>query len=224
MNPLENTIIGILCGAFEVSLLQPTLYWKNAFQQDLPFTLKPSVLYRGYIPSVVNNSAMIGSQFALAGMLKSKYSSFFKKNPENDHLDSLLFGTFVAGYISGFWCGPIELAMIQQQRFGMTLKDCIKKILGEFGLIKGVFRGTFNTSAREGTIHNFLYLNLKALYCMGYLGIVPSLSPIYREKYNLNPMTALFAASLTASAFAISLSHPFDTMKTILQGDLGIIY
>jgi hypothetical protein len=28
-------------------VLQPTIYWKNAAQQGLPFTLKPSLLYRG---------------------------------------------------------------------------------------------------------------------------------------------------------------------------------
>lgn len=151
MNPLENTLIGILCGGFEVSLLQPTLYWKNAFQQDLPFTFKPSVLYRGYLPSLVNNAAMIGSQFAIAGIMKAQYSKMMGKDPNKEHFDSLIFGTLAGGYISGFWCGPIELAMIQQQRFGMSLKSCLKKIVGDYGLIKGVFRGTFNTSVREGT-------------------------------------------------------------------------
>ena len=28
-------------------VLQPTIYWKNAAQQGLPFTLKPSLFYRG---------------------------------------------------------------------------------------------------------------------------------------------------------------------------------
>ena len=37
----------------------------------------------------------------------------------------------------------------------------------------------------------------------------------------MNPMTALFSASMIASSFAITTSHPFDTMKTVLQGDIG---
>ena len=130
--------------------MQPTLYWKNAYQQGLPFTLNPMITYRGYIPSVVNNSAMIGSQFAIAGIVKNKYLSLMGKKNKPGSLDALFFSTFTAGYISGFWCGPIELAMIQQQRFGMSLGNCLKKIIGEFGIRHGIFRGTFNTSMREG--------------------------------------------------------------------------
>ena len=93
---------------------------------------------------------MIGSQFALAGIFTQKFLKLFNKQHKPDSLDALFLGTLCGGYVSGFWCGPIELAMIQQQRFGMSLGNCIKKIVGEFGIFKGVFRGTFNTSMREG--------------------------------------------------------------------------
>jgi hypothetical protein len=145
----------MICGSLEVTIMQSTVYWKNAFQQNLPFTLNPRTLYRGYIPSVTNTAAMIGSQFGLASMFKRKYLEVFGKTNKPDSLDALFFGTLCGGYISGFWCGPIELAMIQQQRFGMTLSQCLRKIVGEYGIQKGVFRGTFNTSMREGT---FLFL------------------------------------------------------------------
>ena len=56
---------------------------------------------------------------------------------------------------------------------------------------------------------------------MGYLGLVPTLTPMIKEKFNMNHFSAMFLASLAASSFAITLSHPFDTMKTNLQGDLG---
>ena len=141
--------------------MQPTLYWKNAFQQGLPFTFNPKVLYRGYIPSVVNNSAMIGSQFAIAGILQEKYLAFTGRKRNAGGLDSLFFSTFAAGYISGFWCGPIELAMIQQQRFGMSLGNCLKKIIGEFGISQGIFKGTFNTSMREG--NGFFFVIVSSL-------------------------------------------------------------
>lgn len=95
---------------------------------------------------------MIGSQFALAGILQKMYSRFFGREPTDTSVDSLLFGTFMGGYLSGFWCGPMELAMIQQQRFGMSLANCLKKIVRDYGLRFGVFRGTFNTSMREGIL------------------------------------------------------------------------
>lgn len=118
--------------------------------------MKPSMLYRGYIPSVVNNSLMIGGQFAVAGESIKALKSSMGVAPQEESIAALFMGTFFGGYISGFWCGPIELAMIQQQRFGMGLGECVKKIIGEFGLVKGLFRGTFNTSAREGKSLNIL--------------------------------------------------------------------
>jgi hypothetical protein len=54
--------------------------------------------------------------------------------------------------MSGFLSGPLELAMIQQQRFGMSLSNCLRKIVYDFGIRRGVFRGTFNTSMREGIL------------------------------------------------------------------------
>jgi len=41
MSPLESTGLGIAAGVIEVAIDQPQLYWKNAKQQGLPFTLNP---------------------------------------------------------------------------------------------------------------------------------------------------------------------------------------
>lgn len=57
---------------------------------------------------------------------------------------------------------------------------------------------------------------------MGYLGMVPSMAPFFADKFGLGQFPSMFVASLAASSVAITLSHPFDTMKTILQGDIGI--
>ena len=130
--------------------MQPTIYWKNCFQQKLPVSLNPRVMYRGLIPSIANNSALIGSQFGLAEIFRRQYSQHIENKPQSDSVPSLLYGTFVGGYMSGFFSGPLELAMIQQQRFGMSLVDCMKKIVYDFGIRRGVFRGTFNCSMREG--------------------------------------------------------------------------
>lgn len=154
----------MICGGLEVTIMQSTVYWKNAFQQNLPFTLNPRTLYRGYIPSVTNTAAMIGSQFGLASFFQRKFLKMFGKEKQPDSVEALFLGTLCGGYISGFWCGPIELAMIQQQRFGMPLGACLKKIVGEYGIRRGVFRGTFNTSMREGTGRFFYSERVNAKY------------------------------------------------------------
>ena len=64
---------------------------------------------------------------------------------------------------------------------------------------------------------------MTGLYTMGYLGLVPILTPLICSWYNLDHYQGMFAASITASLFAITLSNPFDTIKTNLQGDLGIL-
>ena len=56
---------------------------------------------------------------------------------------------------------------------------------------------------------------------MGYLGMVPSLTPLVAQRLELNQFQAMFVASISASLVAITLSQSFDTMKTNLQGDLG---
>ena len=56
LSDTQNLIFGAVCGTTDVTLLQPTNYWKNAQQQKLPFTLSPSVLYRGYSANVTNNA------------------------------------------------------------------------------------------------------------------------------------------------------------------------
>ena len=43
-----------------------------------------------------------------------------------------------------------------------------------------------------------------------------------RERFKLNNPTAMLLASFAASTVAIIFSHPFDTIKTNLQGDIGI--
>lgn len=130
--------------------MQPTVYWKNAIQQRLPFTFNPSVLYRGYAFSLANTASMIGSQFALADIFKKGYMRLLGKQSNSESVLPLFLGTFTGGFISGLWVGPIELAMIQQQRFGMGFGDCLRKIIRDFGFTRGIMRGAYFACEREG--------------------------------------------------------------------------
>ena len=70
LTDVENCAIGVTCGVADVLLLQPTNYWKNAAQQALPFTLNPSILYRGVVVNAVNNGTCVMSQFFLKGPIE----------------------------------------------------------------------------------------------------------------------------------------------------------
>lgn len=64
---------------------------------------------------------------------------------------------------------------------------------------------------------------MTAIFCFSYLGLIPTFTPIVQEKLGINRTLAMFYSSFLASSIAIVLSHPSDTIKTNLQGDLGIL-
>ena len=98
----QNAIVGIICGTIEVCIDQPLIYWKNAHQQHLPFTLNPKYLYRGLLASIANYAALTGIQFFSTGLIKK--SIIRNKNRELKNYEILL-SAFAGGAISGVVCG-----------------------------------------------------------------------------------------------------------------------
>mmetsp|Transcript_488 Transcript_488/g.1232 ORF Transcript_488/g.1232 Transcript_488/m.1232 type:complete len:361 (-) Transcript_488:643-1725(-) len=66
----ENVAIGSVAAVIEGVCLQPTLYWKNAAAQGLPFTADPRLLYRGLGASIANEVAQLSAQVLITGMAK----------------------------------------------------------------------------------------------------------------------------------------------------------
>ena len=60
--PDQNAAVGVVSGCIEVCCTQPLLYWKNAAQQKMPFTLNPALLYRGLGASITNMAVLTGMQ------------------------------------------------------------------------------------------------------------------------------------------------------------------
>ena len=143
LSDVENIGFGLLCGFTDVALFQPMNYWKNAVQQSLPFTLNPSLLYRGVAANLANNSFCVGAQFWLNGVWRKMITGGVNRDLSN--IEKVGGGVF-AGAASSVVAGPIELVMIQQQRKGGTLLDTTLKML-QGGHI---FRGTIAMAAREG--------------------------------------------------------------------------
>jgi hypothetical protein len=70
LTDLQNVGVGTFAALIEGVLLQPTLYWKNARAQGLPFTVNPKIIYRGTAASILNEMQMMGVQFALTGFFQ----------------------------------------------------------------------------------------------------------------------------------------------------------
>ena len=156
----ENTMIGLATGAIDVSTTQWVLYCKNASQQGLPLTMNPRILYRGYTMSLTNMCVLSGLQFPLTAIA----TGIFTGGKQRKRSDSEEIGSaFIGGVLSGFICAPMELVMIQQQRYGTSLFSTPGKIIGDAGIGALFGRGLMMSCGREG------------VFTAGMLGLGPTL-------------------------------------------------
>lgn len=138
-------------------------------------------------------------QFIVCG----KVQQFLLNGEKRDPSETELFVSgLVAGASSGLLCGPAELIMIQQQLKGGSILARARDI----GVV-GMFRGMGCAATREG------------MWSVGYLSLPPvirgRLTPYVESEEQRRVIAALGGAFVSCIA-----SHPFDTVKTCLQGDI----
>ena len=188
----------------DCTLLQATNYWKNAQQQGLPFTLDPSVLYRGYMVNTMQNGFCVMSQFFLAGSINKLLTGGTDRPLSSGEKIASGVG---AGMISSVVAGPMELVMIQQQVKGTGLFETAGKLLSEGPAT--IWRGTTGMMLREG------------IYCGAFLGIIPVVrEEVQKANPGMSADQARLMATFMAGPVCSMASHPPDTMKTCLQGDI----
>jgi len=200
----QNCVLGMAAGCIEVMINQPQLYFKNARQQNIPLTLQPRVLYRGLTISALNMGGLTGVQFWLSG----SFQKMFLGNDNRQLTMSEEIGAgFLGGFLSGLPCCVWELLMIQQQRHGGSLFSTPGRIMGVKGS-KVLLRGLTTASAREG------------IFTMGYLGIAPVVQRKLIEEHGFGTFAGSFTGAVIAGVFASAVTHPLDTVKTCMQGDI----
>lgn len=208
----ENATVGSLAAFIEAVILQPTLYWKNARAQRLPFTINPKIIYRGTMASIFNEIQMMGVQFGATGLCQSVMRKWSRESTLSSNMSQFadVCAAFLGGVISTVSSSPIELVMIQQQRFGGSLLSTAQRIVQSRGYMsEGLMRGYQAGMVREG------------IYVVGMLGVTPSLQRILVEEYGLSRHVAGFYASMAGGLLAALPSHPFDIIKTCMQGDMA---
>jgi hypothetical protein len=179
------------------------LYAKNATQQGIALTLSPAVLYRGVGVSIGNMVVLTGAQFPLSGAVGNAITG--GEDRPLGRGEKIASG-FAGGALSGFLCAPMELVMIQQQRFGTSMTEAASRIVQERGVLT-LLRGLETSCGREG------------LFAAGYLGLGPVFADYLRSNYGMGG-GADFAGAAGAGMIAATLSHPLDTIKTCMQGDI----
>lgn len=206
LSPAENFAVGASAGTIEVILLQPMLYCKNATQQGLPLTLNPMTLYRGLTVSVLNMASLTALQFPLSSMSASIITGGASKTRTLTDPEQVAAG-FCGGVLSGFLCAPLELVLIQQQKFGGSLLGTPMRIMSTAGPLS-IMRGLIPSCGREG------------LFTAGYSGVGPAFAKALRESFGMDPIQSKMVGAIGAGVMCATLSHPLDTMKTCMQGDI----
>lgn len=202
-----------LAALFEGLILQPTVYWKTAKAQRLPFTLDPRLLYRGTGASIFNECQMMGIQFGLTGHFQRYISQavnaesgpVFSFLSRHEELLAAAFG----GCFAALFASPVELVMIQQQLFGGHIWDVPRRIIRQGGLGSNGFMRAVSITAVRDTI-----------YVCGMLGVTPVAQLYLQHKHGFDSSTAAVSASVLGGIIAAVPSHPLDVIKTCMQGDL----
>lgn len=200
----ESTALGAAAAFVEAVILQPTIYWKNAAQQGLPFTVNPRIVYRGMGAALANEMGQMGLQFGATATLQKAIAGGENRplRPMEEVASALLGGVMVAPFAS--FC---ELTMIQQQRFGGTLVGTPLRIARQYGPV-ALMRGFWPCVIRDG------------IYTGCLLGVTPSLQNYLERERGWHSLPAGAYASLIAGTFAGILTTPADGMSTSMKGDL----
>lgn len=218
LSDIENVGIGMTAAFVEGVVLQPTLYWKNARAQGLPFTMNPSIIYRGTSTSILNEVQMMGVQFGLTGALQRAYMSILlgkalsgneiESGKRLSFRDEVVIAT-AGGMLSAFFSSPMELIMIQQQLSGGSIPTVASRIVRTHGMLNsGLWRGLGPCVMRDG------------IYTAGLLGVTPATQRVFIEQHGQSEQAAGVCASVVGGLGCAFLSHPFDLVKTCMQGDL----
>jgi hypothetical protein len=188
--------------------LQPFNYAKNMVQQQQPIRMNPAIMYRGVGANAINMGSCTMLQFVVGGKLKQAVLNSGPDPNRNLTLAEEMACGIGAGSVSALVGSPLELIMIQQQRKGGNTISTVQNILAQPA---NVGRGFLGAMTRE------------ALWTCGYLSIPPvvrrTLMEQYPEQFPTNN-AARVPAALLGGLFACYLTHPFDTIKTCMQGDI----
>lgn len=205
LSEFENATVGMTVGVIEVMCLQPFNYAKNMVQQGMPLSADPRKLYRGVGANCINMGSCTMLQFAVGGALKKAVKGENTTRPLKIY-EEMGCG-ITAGIISATVGSPLELVMIQQQRKGGGSLETVKSIANP----SNIGRGFIGAAVREG------------LWTCGYLSIPPivrsNLRSTFPDTFD-SDSKARVPAALLGGLFACYLTHPFDTIKTCMQGDI----
>lgn len=219
-NPFKDLIvqigIGSATGVTEVTANQPLVRLKNLFQLSnknsfgsLFVNSKSTIfkeLYRGYTTNAGSMAPITAIQIAGNHLISNHLSEEGKKELV---AYEKMAAAFAGGVFSAFASSPAELVMLHQQETKGNFINVLQAISSEHGSGK-LFRGFFPIAVRDG------------MFSLGYqvLGNVIMQELHLEDK---NQLTKVLAGGVPAGIVTALVTHPFDTMSTLMKSDLACV-
>lgn len=187
----QSAILGSIGSTTEVCIQYPLNIIKNQLQYNSKIHISPSFLYKGIFINMISLGYITSSQFYL-------FKHFYNFTNNN------FLSSFSSGILSGLFSSPTELFVIQKFKYNSFL-DMHSTLKNRYGFFKFYTRGLYPCMMREG------------IYTTGML----SLTPYIEQKLNSkeHKIHNSLVASIISGFISGTISHPFDTMKTIYQYD-----
>lgn len=191
--------MGSLAGAVEVTIDHPLWSVKTRLQRGDPFTLNPSILYRG----ILSNASSMVPVTAIQVTLNRCVHRFVFQDSHTLSDAQKISAAFVAGIGSSFVSCPTEMIMTQQSKTGATVKEAILSLKHQGGC-RYLWTGLPATGMREGVFTAF------------FLAVTPILKQKIASQ-SVSDYTASLTAGIGAGIGAAVISQCADTVKTRQQ-------
>ncbi len=196
----KNALLGAIAGGLEVTVNQPLVTIKNSLQQRLPIAFDRT-LYKGYMVNAGSMGPITAAQVTVYALIKKQFESHGRALSDAQNLGA----GFAAGAVSGLVSGPAELIMLKQKNSGKTLQQAFTDVMRQKG-VAGLWRGFVPAAMRDGG------------FTMGYLALGDVFkNPI--KKIVHDERLASLTAGICAGLVVAPPTHPFDTIKTIMQAE-----
>jgi len=215
---VEAAVMGGVSGALTIVAGMPLLTLKFCKQSGRALPSGLLEYYRGATVQAVSSAPVAALQMCVNGMMARMITGSSplsaKLRREMTYMERMGAG-LSAGIISAILYTPVDLITIQQQRLGMNLADTFFHVVHAHGPL-GLLRGAMAMSIREG------------IFTMGLFGLTPLIGEALVKQFPRPPQLAVVCrvvASILAGVFAAVITHPVDTVKTVIQTDLaGVTY
>jgi len=207
----ENLAVGSFAGALETCLQMPVLTYKFCLQEGRALPASPAAWYRGVAVQAGTVAPITALQFMINGFLQKLVLRGETRNLSDVEVMSTAAG---AGAISAIVYSPVDLTTIQQQKLSLNPFHTVKHVTEQYG-VGGLLRGFTACAWRE------------SIYTAGYLGLSPVVTGHLNkiDSFEESPLAANVIGACLAGTAAALITHPIDTVKTMVQADIeGTLY